>query len=187
MEAVLAPHHEVKRASGFLVFLGIILTIFGLLSIGTPYVTGLTITFLIGILLIAGGVVRIALSFRAKSWGSGLLAGLLGLLTLVCGAYILARPAAGLSALTLLLAAYFLAEGFFQIFLAFNWKPIRGWGWTLFSGMISLLLGVLIWMQWPLSGVWAIGILVGVNLFMVGFSLMMLGFAGRGLADSPAA
>lgn len=186
MEATLAPHHAVKRASGFVIFLGVVLVILGLMSIGTPYVTGLTITFLVGCLLIAGGALRLALSFRAGSWGSGILAALVGLLTLGCGIYMLVQPAAGLSALTLFLAAYFLAEGFFQIFLAFNWKPLKGWGWTLFSGFVSILLGAIIWMQWPISGTWAIGILVGANLFMVGISLLMFGFMGRSVADAVA-
>jgi len=184
MEAALTPMHEVKRASGFLVFLGIVLVFLGLVSIGSPMVGGLTVEWLVSILLIVGGFFRIILAFRAKSWGSGLLAFFCGLVTLACGVLMMVRPIIGLTALTLLLAIYFLVEGFFQIILAFNWKPLKGWGWTLFSGITSLALGYLIYSQYPLSGAWAIGILVGVNLVMVGISILSLGFAGRSISKA---
>jgi uncharacterized membrane protein HdeD (DUF308 family) len=165
------------------IFLGVVLLLLGLLSIGTPLVTGLAVEFLVGILLIVGGVTRLALAFKAKSWGSGLLVFLLGLVTLACGIMMVTRPMTGLGALTLFLAAYFIAEGFFEIFLAFNWKPLKGWGWTLFSGVLAIFLGVLIWKQWPLSGSWAIGTLIGANLLITGISLLALGSAGRSLSE----
>ena len=62
---------------------------------------------------------------------------------------------------------------------AFRAKPDRGWGWLLFSGVVSLILGILIWRQWPMSGLWAIGILLGIRILMAGFGMIFVGSATR--------
>jgi uncharacterized membrane protein HdeD (DUF308 family) len=95
----------------------------------------------------------------------------------------LGRPLFGLASLTLVLAAYFLVDGIFEIIAAFQIKPKKGWGWVLFSGIAAFLLGYLIWSQWPLSGGWAIGVLVGVNLLLSGWSMIAFGGAARGIAS----
>ena len=58
-------------------------------------------------------------------------------------------------------------------------KPDRGWGWLLFGGIVSLLLGLLIWREFPLSGTWAVGVLVGVKLLFAGLSIVTVGSAVR--------
>jgi uncharacterized membrane protein HdeD (DUF308 family) len=94
----------------------------------------------------------------------------------------LGRPLLGLASLTLVLAVYFLVDGIFQIITAFQIKPHEGWGWVLLSGLAASLLGYLIWSQWPFSGVWAVGILVGINLFMSGWSMIACGGTAREIA-----
>jgi uncharacterized membrane protein HdeD (DUF308 family) len=89
----------------------------------------------------------------------------------------LARPAQGLAALTLLLAAYLALDGIVELILAWRLRPVEGWRWILFSGALSLLLAALLWVEFPFSGTWAIGILVGVRLLFSGFSLVGLGGA----------
>jgi uncharacterized membrane protein HdeD (DUF308 family) len=121
-------------------------------------------------------------AFKAESWRSGVFGFLLGELSILCGLIMLGRPLLGLASLTLVLAVYFLVDGIFQIITAFQIKPNEGWGWVLLSGLAASLLGLLIWSQWPFSGVWAIGILVGINLFMSGWSMIACGGTAREIA-----
>jgi len=81
--------------------------------------------------------------------------------------------------LTLFLSMYLIFSGAFEVMMAFQIRPVKGWGGVAFSGILSMLLGFMIWKQFPLSGAWAIGILIGVRLFFNGLSLVMLGLAVR--------
>jgi len=87
-------------------------------------------------------------------------------------------------ALTLLLSGVILAEGVLEIVAYIRLKNMLGAGWMLMNGIVTLLLGGLIWFHWPSSSVWAIGTLVGVNLLMTGISRLMLGLAARKLVGA---
>jgi uncharacterized membrane protein HdeD (DUF308 family) len=159
--------------------LGIVLVILGVVAVLAPWASGLAVQAVVGFVLIAGGITWIVLSFHARSWGSGLWEALVGVMALVCGVIMLAHPLVGLAVMTLALAAYFTAAGILKIVFAFHLRPVRGWGWVLFNGVISILLGVLITYQWPISGTWAVGTLVGVDLLIGGFSLVRTGSASE--------
>jgi uncharacterized membrane protein HdeD (DUF308 family) len=107
----------------------------------------------------------------------------IGILTVVSGLLVLGHPLAGLAFLTLLLAAYFLVDGVFTVVEAFQVRPRASWGWTLFSGVASIVLAYLIWREWPLTGAWAIGLLIGLRLLFSGWALIALGTAAKRLAD----
>ena len=79
-----------------------------------------------------------------------------------------------------MLAAYFFASGVSQIILGFQVKPEKGWGWLAFHGLVAVILGLLIGRQWPLSGMWAVGTLVGVHILVSGWSEIMFGAGVRG-------
>jgi uncharacterized membrane protein HdeD (DUF308 family) len=81
------------------------------------------------------------------------------------------------------LAVIILMEAVFEVIAYFRTRGQEGSGWLLVNALITLLLGVLIWFHWPSSSVWAIGILVGVNLLMTGFSRLMFGLAARKLVS----
>ena len=167
---------DVKTAK----WVGWLLVIAGILALLSPLVAGLSITMMVGVLLIIGGISQLLVVFRAGSFGSGLVLVLLGGLTLIAGIYMVTQPVAALGALTLFLAAYFVVSGIVEIFAAFGAKPADGWGWLLFGGIVSLLLGTMIWRQFPVSGVWAIGVLVGVRMLMSGMTFITIGgAAGR--------
>jgi len=173
---------DVKQGSGWLMLLGAGLVFLGVLALGAPLVAGYSMAMLVGMLILAGGFVRVVFAFRAKTWGKGLLTFLLGALGVLCGLVMLAHPLYGLAWLTLILAVWFVVDGITEIALAFQLKPLHGWVWTLFSGIVAVLLGVMIWRQWPLSGTWAIGVLVGIKMIFAGWGLVGLGLAGRGAA-----
>ena len=92
------------------------------------------------------------------------------------------RPVVGLLSMTLLLAVYFIVDGVSEIFAAFKMKPDRGWGWLLFNGIVAVLLGAMIWRQWPVSGAWAIGLLVGIHILFSGWTMIVLGSGARRFA-----
>ena len=129
---------------------------------------------------------RIVEAVKSGQWGAGILGSLGGLFTLVCGVIMLFRPVIGLAAMTLVLAVYFLFDGITRVVMAFKVKPVQGWGWMLFNGIVTLLLGFLIWRQWPVSGTWAIGTLVGIHLVFDGWGMIFFGSGARRLAKTAA-
>jgi uncharacterized membrane protein HdeD (DUF308 family)/vacuolar-type H+-ATPase subunit H len=175
---------EAKRNSGFLIFLGIVTVIFGILAVGAPLVTGITVAVMVGFLLLFMGIARIVHAFKSGQWGAGIWGTVVGLLAAIAGLMTMFRPMVGLMSLTLFLAAYFFVDGVCEIITAFKIKPDQGWGWVLFNGIIAVLLGVMIWRQWPVSGTWAIGVLVGIHILMTGWSMIILGTGARRFAGA---
>jgi uncharacterized membrane protein HdeD (DUF308 family) len=170
---------EAKKNSGWITALGVVQVIVGVLALGSPLVAGIAAAVVAGVFLSLAGVIRIFAAFKAGSWGAGIFGLLVGILTVLGGLLIMVNPLFGLASLTLLLAIYFLIEGISVIMLGFKMKPAKGWGWTLFSGLVTLFLGGLIWSQWPLSGVWAVGTLLGIHLIFDGWAEIAVASAAR--------
>ena len=173
----------IKRSSRLSIIWGVATMMLGILALFAPLLVGLSVTMLVAILLMAAGIAQTVFAFQARSFGKGALKFLFGGITLVCGISMLMTPLIGLSTLTLLLMAYFLIDGIFTIVAAFDIKPVKGWGWMLFNGIITVLLAGMIWWEWPLSGAWAIGVLLGVRLIFSGLSIIMLGSVGASVGN----
>ena len=169
----------IKRHSGLAMGLGIAIVIAGAMAIISPFIAGLSVTIAVGAMLIVAGVSRLFLAFKMGSLGRGVFVFVLGLLSVAAGGYLVFRPGIGLSALTLFLAAYFFVDGVFEIIWAFRLRPIKGWGWTLFSGIAALVLGIVIWRQFPISGMWAVGTIAGIHMIFAGSSMASLSHAVR--------
>jgi len=174
--------HEAKKNAGWLVAFGVLTVIAGILAMVSPLLSGMIVVVCIGVALAIGGGARTIAAFSAGSFGQGALAFIGGILTLGAGLILAARPGIGLATLTLMLGAYLLLDGISSLVLAFRLRPEVGWGSLLFSAVIAVILGFLLLREWPLSGVWAIGTLVGVNLLVSGFSMITMGSAARSLA-----
>ena len=104
---------------------------------------------------------------------------LVGLAYVFFGVYLIAHPTLGVVSLTLVLASLFLIEGIFDITLFFQMRAIRGSAWVLADGILTLALGLMIYLQWPSSSKWALGTLVGVSLIISGVTRLMLSLAVR--------
>jgi uncharacterized membrane protein HdeD (DUF308 family) len=167
---------EPKRMTTF----GIIAIILGFLAMAAPVLTGLSIALFLGILVVIGGVVRLVWAFQAGSVGKGILQILLALLTLVCGLLLVANPLFASGFLTILLSLYFVVDGVSEIAVGLGTKR----GWFIVAGVISILLGVMLWAQFPISGAWALGILLGIKLLFIGLIMIMGGSAARSMATS---
>jgi uncharacterized membrane protein HdeD (DUF308 family) len=100
------------------------------------------------------------------------------------GVYLIARPAVGVASLTLVLASLFLVEGILNIAHFFKVRSVQGSSWFLIDGIVTLLLGLMIYMQWPSSSVWAIGMLVGVSMIISGVTRVMVSLAVRKATDT---
>ncbi|MEQ8851014.1 DUF308 domain-containing protein [Gimesia sp.] len=154
---------------------GIILCVLGVISLITPAVAGTAVVLVIGSLLMFGGFLYLFQTSQAGDTSGKMMHIILGVLMILGGFGIISHPLFGLSFLTLMMAMFFLFEGTWKVLMSFSLKPAAGWGQVLFSGLISLLLGGLIWAEWPLSGLWAVGTLLGVDLLLTGFFLINVG------------
>jgi len=177
----------IKKASGWFIAMAVVFIVLGLMAIIEPGIAGLAVTILVGWLLIFGGGAHLVAAFSGGGAGRVIWQVLIGILYIVGGFYFLTHPLLGLGTLTLLLAVIILMEAVFEIIAYFRMRGQGGSGWLLVNALITLLLGGLIWFHWPSSSVWAIGILVGVNLLMTGFSRLMFGLAARKLVSHAAA
>jgi uncharacterized membrane protein HdeD (DUF308 family) len=158
----------------------------GFLAIGAPFAAGMSVTIFVGAMLIFGGIGQCFLAFKSGAFGKGLLMFIMGLLTTVAGFYLFQQPLAGLASITIFLAAYFVVTGIFELVSAFQIRPAEGWGMMLFTGIVTLLLGIMIWRQFPLSGTWAVGTLFGAKLILSGWTLIFMGRSVRGAAKEAA-
>ncbi len=165
--------NDLTKTSKNIKIWGWVVLIAGIFSLLAPLASGVAISMLVGALLAVAGITRLIEAFQ----GGGFWSGLFGLMYTVAGFTVMGRPLLGLATLTLVLAIYFLAVGVSEIIAAFQIRPAQGWGFLLFSGIVSIVLGMMIWNQWPLSGRWAVGVLVGVQLMFSGMTMITLGSA----------
>lgn len=163
---------------------GVIAIILGILCMLAPGLTGLSIAVFVGMMVLIGGVVRVLWAFRAGSFGRGLLSFAIGALTVICGLMLVTDPLLASGFLTVMLAIYFIVDGIVEIAAGSQARPAPGSGWLIFGGILSLLLGIMIWAQFPLSGAWAIGVLLGIKLFLVGLIMVTGGAAVKEAAKS---
>jgi len=171
-----------KAGGNRMTLFGVIAIILGILAMIAPVLTGMWVIILVGVLVLIGGIVRIIWALQAGSLGKGWPMFAIGGLTLLCGIVLLAHPVFASGVLTILLALYFVLDGICEIAAGVRLRPGSGWGWMLFGGIVSFWLGIIIWGQFPLSGVWAIGILLGIKLFFVGLIMLKGGSAVRSTA-----
>ena len=159
----------------------VLLILFGFLAITLPMATSLGVVVVLAWLIIFSGVFQFVDAFHLKGVGNILWKLLVALLYLVVGLYFLVHPLLGVAAFTIGLAIFFVIEGVFDLFAYFRSRHLAGSGWILFDGLITLILGLLVWKHWPSSSRWVIGTLVGISMIMTGITRLMIGLAARRL------
>jgi uncharacterized membrane protein HdeD (DUF308 family) len=173
------PVEMVRHASTLSILWGVLLIVFGMVAMGLPFLAAVAVSALVAWLIVLAGVVHLMLAFRVHGAGSMIWKLLVGIAYLCFGGYLLLHPVLGVASLTLLLASLFLIEGILDIVLYVKMRPIHGSSWVLVDGIITLLLGLMIYMQWPSSSGWAIGTLVGISMIFSGVARVMMSFAVR--------
>jgi len=171
---LIAGLEEIRESWGWFLALGILLMIVGAASIVFDVTATFATVLTFGWLLLFSGVVALIQAFRTMNW-SGFFLYLLTALFRGFTGYLLVRyPLAGAVSLTLILASFFIVGGVFRTIGAGVMKLPR-WGWSVFSGLVSVVLGVVLLGQMPVSSIWFIGFAIGVDLIVEGASL--IGFA----------
>jgi len=172
---------KARKFTGWYILAAVLFILLGLFAIIEPATAAVGIALLVGWLLIFGGVAHLIGTFRGGGAKRVLFQLLSAVVFLIAGFYVLAHRELAVGTLTALLALAIFAEGVFDIITYFRLQREHPSGWMLLNGIVALLLGGLIWVQWPSSSAWAIGTLVGVNLVVTGISRLMFGLAGRRL------
>jgi uncharacterized membrane protein HdeD (DUF308 family) len=163
---------------GWIVALGIIFMIAGVIALGSVVMATVSAVLIVGIMMIMAGVAEIIAAFNVKDWGKFALWMLLGLLYVAAGVICIVDPLAAAVILTLMVGAALVVGGILRMVLAWNMREAgKPWGWVVVSGIISLLLGLMIIAQWPYSGVYVLGIFLGIDLIFIGSSWLAIGLA----------
>jgi uncharacterized membrane protein HdeD (DUF308 family) len=174
-----------RSASTVSILWGALLVILGIMAIGAPFLAAVAVNAVIAWLIIVAGIVHLVLAFHAHGAGSAIWRVLVGVAYLAFGGYMIVHPVLGVASLTLVLAALFVIEGVLNLMLYARMRRLHGSSWVLIDGIITLLVGLMIYMQWPSSSVWAIGILVGVSLMISGATRIGMTLAVRRAMTAP--
>ncbi len=169
---------DLREIWAFLVGMGVALMVLGAVAIGSSFIATLATVLVFGILLLLGALFQVVTALWGRSWRGFFLHLLAGVLYLVVGVFMIDHPVETALGITLLVAVGLLASGILRMVVSVI-ERFDGWGWMLLSGVVSLALGTAIWRQWPLSGLWVIGLFVGIEMLSSGLSWVMLGLAVR--------
>ena len=164
-----------------MMFQGVVMVILGILAVAAPVIASIAIDIYVGWLFLFSGVIGLIALFSSHHIPAFLWSLITAALSIALGILLIWKPVEGALSLTFVLTAFFLVEGVFQIATSLVYRDsLPGtWGWMLASGVSDLLLVAIIVLGWPATGVWVLGLLVGINLFMSGWAIVMMAFAGR--------
>ncbi len=162
--------------------LGVLLIVSGTIAIAYAFLASVAVVTLFGFLLIMGGIAQIVAAFWVGRWSGFAISVLAGVLYVVVGGMIIARPGIALEAFTLLIGSFLLVGGIFRSVTAMTLR-MHDWGWLLLNGLVTGLLGLMVLAEWPESSVWVIGLFVGIDMLFNGWAWVMLSLGLRALPD----
>ncbi len=165
---------DVKKRSAWSIAMGVLTAVLGVFLILSPFATAMITTVLLGWILVLVGVAQFVFALHTQTVGNFFLKILQGILYAMAGIALAFLPIEGVIVLTGVLGTLLLIQAGLLTVTAFQVRPLDGWGWYLADAIASLLLGVLIFIKWPNSSMWAIGTLVGVAVLMGGISRIMI-------------
>jgi uncharacterized membrane protein HdeD (DUF308 family) len=179
--ALIAPALGIEEVSAhrtWFLCLGILLIVIGTIAIGSAELMTMVSVILLGWLLIFGGLFEVIHGFARRAWGGFFINLMGGALYVVTGVLMITHPGVAAITLTLLIAMLFIVAGTFRLFVAFS-TPMHHRGWLILNGAISLFLGFSIWSSWPVSGLWVIGLFIGIDMIFDGWTEVMLALSAR--------
>jgi len=158
---------------GWLLTFGIVLMVLGVAAMIRSFAATVASMMFFGWMLLFAGVVELIDAFMVGHWGGFFLHLLTSILFIVTGFLLVIKPVVSAEVATLVMSMFFLIGGLYE-FVASLWTHLSGWGWHAFNGAISALMGILLLAQWPLTGLWAIGLFIGIDLIFAGWSWVAL-------------
>ena len=170
----------IRSKWGWFLALGILMVLLGTLALGSNYLFTIASMIFFGYLLIASGILQVFGAFWSRGWGVFFLYLMTGILNLIVGWLLLTRPEVGAITVTFVMAIFFIVGGLYRAIAAAGMK-FPNWGWAFFGGLVTLGLGILLWQGWPATGLWFIGLYVGIDLIFHGWSWVMFALTARKL------
>jgi uncharacterized membrane protein HdeD (DUF308 family) len=165
---------------GWLLALGILMATLRTIALLIVPAATIGTALVVGWLLIFSGIIEMVHAFSVRRWGGLFLHLIGGILGLLIGLLVVTHPVAGALAWTLLFASFLTIMGLFRLIASISLK-FPHWGWAVFDGIVTLGLGILLWADWPWSGLWFLGLSVGISLVLRGWSYVMFAIAIRNL------
>ena len=173
---------DLRRRWGWFMAMGILLMLLGVAAVESTMNFTKVFMVVVGWLMIAGGVLQMIHAFACRRWSGFFIDLVSGILYAVVGLMIEANPEATAVVLTLLIAMFLIFSGIFRMVLAATVR-YQHWIWLFLHGAVAVTLGTLIWRGWPWTGLWAIGLYIGIDMIFNGWTLVMLALAARHLRE----
>jgi len=165
---------DLRKNWGWILALGILLLILGTIGLWMTLFLTLASVVAFGILFLIGGVAQLVHAFMARGWKSIVLSLLIAILYIVSGVLVIGNPLTASAILTLMLAMAIIGIGIFRLAIGFQLRGFRNWIWPVLSGIIAILMGVVITLQWPISGYWVLGLFVAIEMIMNGWATVAI-------------
>lgn len=170
---------SIRAGWGWFVALGVAFVLLGAVALGNMLLSTVVTALYVGVMMVIGGLVQVVHAFQLRTWGRFLFWLLAGVLYVVAGGLVISQPLLAAGIITLMIGVALVIGGAFRIFAAFGGRGTSGWGWLLFSGVISLLLGIEIIAGWPVNSVFILGLFLGIDLIINGVATALFGLSLR--------
>jgi uncharacterized membrane protein HdeD (DUF308 family) len=151
----------------------------GCIAVAAPAVASLAAVGIFGAILIVTAIMQLVHAFQVRLWPRSGWYGLEGVLYGIAGFLVVAYPLGSALTLTMLIAILFIVDGVLRAAFGMTMRPIPGWGWLLAGGFASTIVGVVLLAGWPATALWAIGLLLGINLIFSGATHLSLAMSSR--------
>lgn len=161
---------------GWFIILGIIMLMLGGIAFGNLVFATVASVYYVGITILLAGLVQIIHAFSVQTWKSFLFWMLSGLLYAAAGVLTFLNPLLASAIFTFFIAAALVGSGLFRMWVAFQSRNVKGWGWVLCGGLITALAGLVIAMGWPVNSLWVLGMFLAIDLVFQGWAMIALGF-----------
>jgi uncharacterized membrane protein HdeD (DUF308 family) len=164
---------------GWLLVLGIVFIVLGTIGLGMLFALTMVSVLFFGVLMLIGGGVQFVDAFKCAGWKSVVWHVLMAILYVLGGIVVVIDPVLASVVITLILAGTITGAGIVRLIIALQHRDSKGWGWALVSGIISIVLGIMIFAKWPVSGLWIIGLFVAIEMIINGWSYIFLALAAK--------
>jgi uncharacterized membrane protein HdeD (DUF308 family) len=170
---------DIRKNWGWMLALGIVMVILGVIGLGMSTMLTIVSVLYFGVLMLFGSGAQFVQAARSEAWKGRLWHILIAIVYLVAGLIMLLKPALASVTLTLMIAWSLVAIGILRIIIAIQMRGISGWVWTLLGGVVTIALGIMIMNQWPVSGLWVIGMFVAIEMLFAGWSQIAIALAAK--------
>ncbi|NVK39880.1 MAG: DUF308 domain-containing protein [Oceanospirillaceae bacterium] len=170
---------ELGRNWGWVLALGIVLVVAGVIGLGMTATLGLVSMLYFGFLMLLAAAFQLVAFVRSKGWRDGFWGLLIAVLYLAAGLIMVFDPLLASATLTLLIGSSLIAIGVLRVLMALSLRGTYGWGWTLIGGLLVLALGGVVVSGWPVSGLLFIGLIIAIEIILSGFSYIAVALAAR--------